>query len=430
MRCDDFYEKWRRCGNFCEKHPSTASQIGKYLDQIEEMEQVLSEASKEDFRKDIIEPEATTPEYEPDTATRTPIENSAISHFSEWSIRPLIAEKDDEIRHEAIRRSGILVEAKERKFGKKKARVSTKEMETIIGDIKRENQLDVITEKKRGMSYDEERLLAYLSCEIDDFDTTTIYVPDKPVDFKPQLYNIWNFAKITNETRHPGNIPHEIIENMLYYYTEPFDVVFDPFGGGGVTIDVCKAWNRRYFVSDIMPTEIAKEKGMRTHDITTGLPDGLPKPNMVFLDPPYWNQVQGKYTDNTSDLSNMTLEEFYKSFDAAFEILYKKMVDGGVLAFIIGNTQWTTEDKHVEPHSHIMWNIAEAAGFKFEHIIHVPYSTQQYNGNMVNYAKEHKIILQLNRELIIMRKPIRGWNEEYKETDNKDLYKNVPPKAL
>jgi len=23
-------------------------------------------------------------------------------------------------------------------------------------------------------------------------------------DFKPQLYNIWNFMKITNETQHPG----------------------------------------------------------------------------------------------------------------------------------------------------------------------------------------------------------------------------------
>jgi len=224
-------------------------------------------------------------------------------------------------------------------------------------------------------------------------------------DFKPQLYNIWNFAKITNETQHPGNIPHEIIENLLYYYSEPFDVIFDPFGGGGVTIDVCKAWQRRYFVSDIQPTEIAKEKGMHTHDITTGLPDGIPKPNMVFLDPPYWNQMQGDYTELPNDLSNVTLEEFYGATTYLFNTLFDKMAGGGILAFIIQNTQWKNEDKHVEPHSHVMWNIAEAAGFKFEHLIQVPYSTQQYNAQMVNYAKEHKIILQSNRELVILRKP-------------------------
>lgn|GEM_PF-5142445 len=39
-----------------------------------------------------------------------------------------------------------------------------------------------------------------------------------PESLKPELYNIWNFAKITNETQHPGNIPKEIIENLLYYY--------------------------------------------------------------------------------------------------------------------------------------------------------------------------------------------------------------------
>ena len=52
-----------------------------------------------------------------------------------------------------------------------------------------------------------------------------------PESLKPELYNIWNFAKITNETQHPGNIPKEIIENLLYYYTKPFDVVYDPMAG-------------------------------------------------------------------------------------------------------------------------------------------------------------------------------------------------------
>jgi len=223
------------------------------------------------------------------------------------------------------------------------------------------------------------------------------------VNFSPQLYNIWNFARNNNETKHFGNVPTEITENLLYAYTEPFDVVFDPFGGGGATIDACKKWNRRYFVSDIQPSEISLQKGMRTHDITIGLPERLPRPKLVFLDPPYWKQAKGQYTDKATDLSNMELPAFYQSFETLFKQLKAKIVDNGYLAFIIQNTQWLN-DKKTEPHSHKIWNCAEKAGFTFEALIHVPYSSEQYNAQQVNYAKENKIFLELNRELVILKK--------------------------
>ena len=72
-------------------------------------------------------------------------------------------------------------------------------------------------------------------------------------DFDPQVYTVWNFSKLTNKTTVFGSIPQEIIDNLLYYYTEPFNVVFDPFGGGGSTIDVCKSRKRRHYVSDLSP---------------------------------------------------------------------------------------------------------------------------------------------------------------------------------
>jgi DNA-directed RNA polymerase subunit RPC12/RpoP len=34
VRCDEFYEKWERCGNFCEVHPTVAASIEKYLNKI------------------------------------------------------------------------------------------------------------------------------------------------------------------------------------------------------------------------------------------------------------------------------------------------------------------------------------------------------------------------------------------------------------
>ena len=222
---------------------------------------------------------------------------------------------------------------------------------------------------------------------------------------KPFRYNIWNLSKQDNQNdAHFGSFPQRFMENLLWYYTEPLDIVFDPFAGGGTTIDACKVMFRRYYCTDIRVIP-GRENDIIHHDITTGLPDDLPKPNLVFLDPPYWKQAQGDYTELPSDLSNMSIDKFYETFAELFNLFYDKMVTCGYLAFIIQNTQWKNEDKHVEPHSHVMWNLAEAAGFQFEHLIQVPYSTQQYNAQMVEYAKEHKIILQLNRELVVMRKP-------------------------
>jgi len=49
-----------------------------------------------------------------------------------------------------------------------------------------------------------------------------------------QLYNVWNFPN--RDTRYgldmEGAIPGQIVENVLYYWTEPFDIVVDPMAGG------------------------------------------------------------------------------------------------------------------------------------------------------------------------------------------------------
>lgn len=50
-------------------------------------------------------------------------------------------------------------------------------------------------------------------------------------NFKPPIDNVWSFAGKTNETSHFGNTEQRITDNLLYMYTEPFEVVYDPFGG-------------------------------------------------------------------------------------------------------------------------------------------------------------------------------------------------------
>jgi hypothetical protein len=217
-------------------------------------------------------------------------------------------------------------------------------------------------------------------------------------NFEPQIYDIWNFHKATNEVRHFGNIPPEIIDNLMYYYTQPFDVVFDPFGGGGSTIDRCIERNRRYFVSDLTP--IPARNDIRQHDITTGLPEELPVPDFVFLDPPYWKQAEGRYSEKETDLGNVDLEKFLDTIADIAKAVKRKWGSSrpnGKLAIIIG--PYKNDGKFID----LPFLCYEKIGKYLPLVrrIQVPYSTQVHGGAFVAMAKEKKEILYLSRELMI-----------------------------
>jgi len=220
-------------------------------------------------------------------------------------------------------------------------------------------------------------------------------------NFKPFLYNIWNTSKEDNSIKHFGLFPEVFFENLLYYYTKPFDIVYDPFVGGGTTIDMCKKWLRRYFVSDLNPIP-AREEEIKKWDIAQGIPKECPAPNFVFLDPPYWKQAENMYSKNKEDLGNMKIEDFYTSIENFAKELKKKMKNGFV-AFVIQPTQWKN-DKKFEDHIIKIINIFEKNGFKEEMRYLLPYSTQQYTPQMVDIAKKEKFPLNLVRDLVVFRK--------------------------
>jgi len=214
-----------------------------------------------------------------------------------------------------------------------------------------------------------------------------------------RVYNLWNFAKANNEVRHFGNIPPEIIDNLLYLYTQPLDIVFDPFGGGGSTIDKCIERKRRYYVSDLTP--IPARADIRAHDITTGLPDDLPVPDLVFLDPPYWKQAEEKYSDKPTDLSNISLEDFLSHIGAIARAVKRKWSNAkretGTLALIIG--PWKNEGQYLDLALLCYERLSKYLTLK-QRVI-VPYSTQVHGGAYVKRAKEQKELLYLYRDLLI-----------------------------
>lgn len=220
----------------------------------------------------------------------------------------------------------------------------------------------------------------------------------------PPLYDIWDFNKNDNEVKHFGNTHVGIVDNLLYTFTQPFDIVIDPFAGGGSTIDICKKRLRRYWVSDRLPI-VEREKEIRKHDVIT---DGISGPYhwgevaLVYLDPPYWKQTEGKYSNDPTDLSNMPLRDFTASLIDIIESYGKKLRPGAHVACITSPTQWPNENHECNYH-----DIDLACGVKGLKLIRravCPYSTQQYNGTQVNIAKENKLWLVRSRTLLVWEK--------------------------
>ena len=217
------------------------------------------------------------------------------------------------------------------------------------------------------------------------------------LNFEPYLYNIWN-QKEGNKTEHFGSFPMNYMRSFLYYHTKPFDVVFDPFAGDGTTVDACAFMYRKHFCSDLIPVGHRKED-IRQHDINAGLPKDLKKCDIAFLDPPYWTQAEGKYSNLDEDFGNMSLKDFNNSMQKLIEALMKKKVER--VAIVIMPTSYKNKFDFVDHTIDFHEMFKGKYGVEMRYIL--PYSSQQYNAQMVNKAKEAQKCLVLNRDLTIWR---------------------------
>lgn len=219
-------------------------------------------------------------------------------------------------------------------------------------------------------------------------------------DFDPPLYNVWKQQNRTEGSKHFGNTESRWLENLLYLYTDPFDIVVDPFAGGGSTIDVCKKRGRRYYVSDRKPI-IERETEIRRWDIIDGLPQ-LPRwkdVKLVYLDPPYWKQAEGKYSKDATDLSNMSLEDFNKNLSGLICGFAKKLTSA-FIALIIQPTQWNAPERAYTDHAADM---IRAINLQIHMRFQCPYESQQANAQMVQWSKDSKNPLVISREMIVWR---------------------------
>lgn len=217
-----------------------------------------------------------------------------------------------------------------------------------------------------------------------------------------QHFDLWQFGSADEGggKSYFGRMPPQVVENLLWLYTEPGWVVVDPFAGGGTTIDVAKRMGRRVWASDLVPGNPLMP--IHTHDITAGWPKKAPhRADFILLDPPYWKQAKGEYSDDPHDLGNMTLPQFETAWRRLVELCRDHLEPHGFLAFIISPS---VDAQAVVDHAFQMYRAAEDAGLIPHRRIIVAYQTQQATGQQVNWARENLQLLKQYRDLVVMRK--------------------------
>ena len=203
---------------------------------------------------------------------------------------------------------------------------------------------------------------------------------------------------------HPG----DILRNMFWLYTRENDWVVDLFAGGGVTLDAVSWWNSeakkngtalwalRQASYDLVPSR----KGIQKHDVSQSpyIPKSAKGAGLIFLDPPYWKQKRGDYSDDATNLANLTLAEFHKTLMAILTACADRLREGGHVGLIIGATQ--SNGEFYDHSAHVMAHLPKS-GLSLTQRVIVPYTTQQFSAADVAWAKREKKMLKGYRDLMV-----------------------------
>ena len=120
----------------------------------------------------------------------------------------------------------------------------------------------------------------------------------------------------------------------LDYYTNPGDLILDPFNGRGTTAITSLYLQRRFVGFEINPVSLEKTKEVITNNLDVSdeswnihegcgcamdvLKDEKEIIDGVFSSPPYYNKAE-PYSDDPRDLCNMSIEDFDEKINLMFE---------------------------------------------------------------------------------------------------------------
>ncbi len=130
-----------------------------------------------------------------------------------------------------------------------------------------------------------------------------------------------------------GRTPTYVIWNLLQRYTQPGDLVVDPFCGGGTTLDVAKELGRESRGFDLRPMradiELADARDLPLEDASV---------DFLFMDPPWSSHLD--YSDDPRCIGKLDAFQagYMDALGRVFREAERVLADGSFLAILVSDT--------------------------------------------------------------------------------------------
>jgi DNA modification methylase len=184
----------------------------------------------------------------------------------------------------------------------------------------------------------------------------------------------------------------QVIEQTLYYFTEPGELIVDPMAGQGIIAEVCAKFGRRCLMYDLDPIHSKVKK----NDIIGGLPHEAQGADHIYLDPPYFNlKVDGAFNNDT--------REFYDFIRQLAKVSLSTIRAGGHIFFIMCDK--TKGD--FEPLISRCFCIFDRLGAQSVARVSIPLPPPHnpHTGALIARARETRKLMGRDRTLFVFRRP-------------------------
>jgi len=218
----------------------------------------------------------------------------------------------------------------------------------------------------------------------------------------PQHSNAWKqFTLDKSQIKFKGQLPKELVQNIIYYYTEPREIIIDPMAGSGTTGVVCKEMGRRYKLYDIDP--IYPEE-IEQIDILKGIPKlKINKlADLIFFDPWYFSLLKDDYPPSKfTESYDSFLESIKKATKNCLPVLKK---DGRLVLLMKPMREKLYEGRWL-PSSRDSSILIEKNGFELIQEISAPLSFHEtFSPHQVKEAEERKVLLNIVNHILVFKR--------------------------
>ena len=215
---------------------------------------------------------------------------------------------------------------------------------------------------------------------------------------------LWDFPKQSygktpkGDCSFNGVTPAGVIWNLVQRYTSPGDLVVDPMCGSGTTIDVCKEEDRQVIGYDVFPTRSSiLQNDARRIPLTDNSVD------MVFIDPPYGDNIKYSSSPNCIGRISCETEDFFLELEKVAKEVHRILKRGKVVGWVMGD-HWRGKSGFI-PVGFKVYQMLEKY-FEPVDVFCLVRRNQRSNTNMWKQrAVAHNFYLRGFKYLFIMRKP-------------------------